>query len=286
MKYYTLFLPVAFLCTPTFVYGACSSTNLMRCLDSSCAINIGANPAARCQYCGSASAGDPDKTVAMKSVSTGASKYVITDKELKNAPKDPGERYVWTTQKCMEKVQGCTAENISDIYDVLISQSCKAAGISANISNLAKKINTAKNQNSCSSDITACITNDNHCGAGYIKCESESDFDKHFADCGVASTGCETYLSDIRTTLSSARASAFKNADTILQNIVVAYQNARQQKLNSTNQGCKNGSAKSECVKMVCANNMRHKCDTGFAYEETLANELCKFYDVACDRLK
>ena len=87
---------------PGFVYGAgCSTANLIRCLDSACAINIGANPAARCQYCGSSSAGEPEKSMAMKSVSAGsAAKYTISDKELKKAPDDPGERYVWATKKC------------------------------------------------------------------------------------------------------------------------------------------------------------------------------------------
>ena len=86
--------------------------------------------------------------------------------------------------------------------------------------------------------------------------------------------------------MAAERTNAFKNADAILQSIVTAYQNARQQKLNSANNGCADGSSKKTCVLAVCNNNMRHKCDTGYEYEETLANELCKFYDVACARLK
>ena len=78
------------LMAPTLVYGACSVANLTRCLDSVCAINIGANPAARCQYCGSSNAGEPTKSAGMKSISAGASaKYVISDKELKSAPTEP-----------------------------------------------------------------------------------------------------------------------------------------------------------------------------------------------------
>lgn len=287
MKQHILFFTIATLCVPMFAYGACSTANLTRCLDSSCAINIGANPAARCQYCGSATAGTPSKSSAMKSISAGsATKYIISDKELKNAPSDPGERYVWTTQKCLEKVSGCTAEDVSDIYDELISQSCKAAGISAEFVNLAKNAAKEKTENTCSTEMTSCITNDKHCGAGYTKCESDSDFTKHFSNCGVESNGCEKFLSSIKTNLIAARDSAFKNANAILQSVVTAYQNARKQKLNSTNNGCKNGSAKKTCIANVCNNNMRHKCDTGYEYEETLANELCKFYDTACARLK
>ena len=133
------------LISPTLVYGACSVANLTRCLDSVCAINIGANPAARCQYCGSSSAGEPTKSTAMKSVSAGASaKYIISDKELKKAPSDPGERYVWGTKLCLEKLSGCTPDDVEENYDNLIEQSCKAAGISADFVNLAKKANEKK----------------------------------------------------------------------------------------------------------------------------------------------
>ena len=87
MKYRLLFLSVNLLFAPTLVFGACSVANLTRCLDSVCAINIGANPAARCQYCGTNSAGEPAKSGTMKSISAGtSSKYIISDKELKNAP--------------------------------------------------------------------------------------------------------------------------------------------------------------------------------------------------------
>ena len=286
MKYHVLILPVAILCAPSFVYGACSTANLTRCLDSVCAINIGANPAARCQYCGSASAGDPTKSTAMKNVSAGsATKYIISDKELKSAPTDPGQRYIWATQKCLEKVSGCTTDDVSDTYDELISKSCQAAGIADSFTNLAKKANTAKTQTTCSNDITSCIIDDKHCGTGYAKCESESDFDKHFADCGVLSNGCETYLSDIRASVYAARANAFKNADAILKSIIASYQDARQQKLISTEQGCKDGSSKQQCIKNVCAN-MHNKCSPETEYETVVADELCKFYDIACDRLK
>ena len=80
MKYRTLFSVIGLLLSPTFAFGACSIANLTRCLDSVCGINMGANPAARCQYCGSSSAGQPSKSTAMKTVSAGAStKYIITD---------------------------------------------------------------------------------------------------------------------------------------------------------------------------------------------------------------
>ena len=287
MKYRDLFFTLLCFSVPSVVFGACSIANLNRCLDSACAINIGANPAARCQYCGSASAGEPAKSNAMKSISAGASaKYVLSDKELKKAPKDPGERYVWATAQCLKKVSGCNAEDVSDNYDPLIEQSCKAAGIAADFANLAEKANAEKSKSSCTSEITSCLINEKRCNADYRKCESDADFDKYYSECSVLSTGCDSYSKEIRSKLIASRNDAVKNADEILNNIVLAYQKSREDKLNNIKAGCKDNTAKKKCISMVCNNNMRHKCELGFEYEETLADLLCKFYDTACDRLK
>ena len=281
-----IFFNILFI-SPTFVYGACSVANLTRCLDSVCAINIGANPAARCQYCGSSAAGEPSKSTAMKSISAGSSaKYTISDKELKKAPSDPGERYVWGTRLCLEKVSECTPDDVSDNYDVLIEQSCKAAGIATDFEKLAQKVNEQKTQSSCSTEINACVIDAKRCNADYRNCESDSDFDKYFAECGVLSTGCDEYLTKIRSDLTSSRKSMFANAEKLLQSIISTYKSEREQKLASAQTSCKNNKAKLECVDRVCKSNLRNKCAVGFDYERAVAEQLCKFYDTACQRLK
>ena len=287
MKYHLVFLIFSLFFAPTFAFGACSVANLTRCLDSACAININANPAARCQYCGSSAAGTPAKSTAMKSISAGSSaKYNISDKDLKKAPSDPGERYVWATRICLEKVSGCTAEDVSDNYDSLIEKSCTAAGISAQMSNLIEKSNKQKGQTECSNEISVCLVNDKHCLADYTQCESDADFDKHFSDCAVAATGCDSFTKDIRSKLIAARDTAIKTGDEILERIVSAYQTAREKKLNGAQQSCKDNSSYKKCVAMVCDTNMPHKCDDKHTYEETLANQLCEFHKIACTRLK
>ena len=272
---------------PTFVYGACSITNLTRCLDSVCAINIGANPAARCQYCGSASAGTPTKSTTMRNVSVGVStRYTISDKELKKAPSDPGERYVWATEQCLKKVSGCKPDDVTDNYDSLIEQSCTAAGIATEFADLAQEINEQKSQSSCSSEITTCVVNAKRCTADYRKCESDSDLDRYFSECSVLSTGCDEFLTNIRSTLTTARNTAIANADKLLQNIVNSYKAAREQKLENARASCENNQATQDCISRVCKTNMRNKCEVGFEYEKTVAGQLCKFYDTACERLK
>ena len=287
MRYHNLFLAMGLLFVPHFAFGACSTKNLTRCLDSVCAINIGANPAARCQYCGSASAGTPSTAGVMKNVTVGsAAKYTISDKELKKAPTDPGQRYIWATEQCLNKVSGCNTEDVTDIYDSLIEQSCKAAGISADMTNLTKKTNQQKNNSTCFKEISTCIVNNKRCLADYRNCESDADFDKYFSECSVAAHGCDSFASAIRSTLIATRDNAIKNAAAALQNLITVHQNDRNTKLASTQQSCKDNSAKQNCIKTVCADNMRHKCDNGFEYEKTLAEQLCKFYDIACSRLK
>ena len=285
MKYRLLFLTINLLFAPTVVFGACSVANLTRCLDSVCAINVGANPAARCQYCGSDSAGIPTKSNTMKNISAGtSSKYNVSSKELKNAPTDPGERYAWGTRLCLEKVSGCNADDVTDNYDKLIEQSCRAAGISIEMANLVKKANTVKTQNTCATEIESCIVDEKHCSANYKNCKSDSDFDKYFSQCSVASTGCESFLANIRKTLISFRANAFSNTEKLLKNIVASYQSDRSQRLSTAQTGCKNSKATKNCIERVCSNNMRNKCSD--RNEQAAAESLCKFYDTACERLK
>ena len=285
MKYRLLFLSVNLLFAPTVVFGACSVANLTRCLDSVCAINIGANPAARCQYCGTDSAGEPSKSGIMKSISAGASsKYIVSDKELKSAPTSAGERYAWGTRLCLEKIPDCTTDDVDNNYDRLIEQSCRAAGISAEMTNLTKKIKTVKNQTTCASEIESCMVDEKHCSANYKNCKSDSDFNNYFSQCSVASNGCESYLSNIKNTLASFRANSFANADKLLKNIVSAYQSNRNQRLTTAQSGCKNNKATNDCITRVCQNNMRNKCAN--ENEKSAARELCKFYDTACERLK
>jgi len=285
MKYRLLFLSVNLLFAPTVVFGACSVANLTRCLDSVCAINIGANPAARCQYCGTDSAGEPLKSGIMKSISAGASsKYIVSDKELKSAPTSAGERYAWGTRLCLEKIPDCTTDDVDNNYDKLIEQSCRAAGINAEMVNLTKKIKTVKNQTTCATEIESCMVDEKHCSANYKNCKSDSDFNNYFSQCSVASNGCESYLSNIKKTLASFRANSFANAEKLLKNIVSAYQSNREQKLSVAQSGCKMNKATNDCINRVCENNMRNKCAN--ENEKSAARELCKFHDNACERLK
>ncbi|MBD5391678.1 hypothetical protein HDR66_02635 [bacterium] len=290
MNKHTLFLGIILLIAPGIANAAaasCSKASLTRCLDSVCAINSAANPAARCQYCGTSSAGEPPAKSAMKSVSAGASsKNTLTDKELKSAPSDPGERYTWATTQCLKKVANCTPDDVSATYDSLIEQSCRAAGVSAQMATLRAAANKKKTKTSCQTDITTCLTAAKYCNADYSGCSSEADFDKFFAACSVEATGCDEYVSTLRTELFASRNDSIKGTDEAIDAIVLAYQDARKSKLAKARADCTDNAGRDACVTSVCERSMPNKCATGSQWEKSAAIQLCKFYDVACATLK
>lgn len=289
MKTHTLYFVAAVLLIPGTSLGAttCSRANLTRCLDSACAINISSNPAARCQYCGTASAGAAPTDNGMRSISVGSSaKYNISDKDLKKAPTDPSERYAWAAKQCIKKVSGCTADDVADVYDELIEQSCKAAGISAEFTALASEIGQERTQTVCSNEIKNCVILDKNCGADYRQCTENADFDRVFAACSVESSGCDSHISGIRDTLIASRDNAVENREKLLANIVKTYQTARENRLKAARAQCENGAGRDDCVETVCQNNMINQCADGHADERSMAIQLCKFYDTACAALK
>lgn len=261
----------------------CSRANLTRCLDSACALNISANPAARCQYCGTSDAGSP-KTANLRGVFTGSTKYNISDKDLKSAPTDPGERYVWATRKCMEKLPDCTTDDVSETYDSLIEQSCKAAGINAKMDVLQAKLTKTQSSVSCENNISACVTGDQNCASDFARCLTDSDFARIFAECSVAATGCDQYTSGIKEKLMARRTNSFESKDASIDAIVATYQANRQNKLNTIRSGCADGSMYDSCFKSACENNTKTNCGT--AQEKTIATALCKFFEIACGTIK
>lgn len=264
---------------------SCSRANLTRCLDSVCAINVSSNPAARCQYCGTANAGTP-KT-GMRSVSVGASaKYNISEKELKKAPSEPFQRYAWAAEQCLKKVTGCTTDDVSDVYDSLIEQSCKAAGVAADMKSLAASAAQGPTASACKAGVEKCVIGDERCGADFSNCKSDAELDKVLSLCAVEATGCDTFMSDIRAELVAQRDTALKNAERLTKAIIASYENARAQKAEAAKSICANNSGREACVKRVCATNMVNKCAAGFESEVAMATQLCKFYDVACNTLK
>lgn len=291
MKIQNIFLlACGFLVIPygAHAVAACSKANLTRCLDSVCAINVSSNPAARCQYCGSSSAGTPPKNSGMKSVGVGqSSKYTLSEKELKKAPTSgPGELYAWATVQCVTKVQGCSPDDVTDVYDPLIEQSCKAAGIDAQLTTLRENAKNKPTKASCQSKIRSCVIAATRCNYDYRACENDTDLDKYFSECSIEATDCDQYTAAIKKDLITARDTAIENVENTINGIIKAYQTTRENRLASIRKSCQNNATMDTCVQSVCNRNMSNKCDADFPGEKTMAIQLCKFYEIACNTLK
>lgn len=260
----------------------CSRVNLTRCLDSACAINIGVNPAARCQYCGTASAGAP-VTKGLSNVTAGQStKYALTAKELGVAPSDPGRRYMWATTECIKKLPDCTTDDVSAVYDKLIEQSCKSAGVSIQIANTIENISAKPTKTKCTETLNTCINK--KCGTGFDACTTDADFDRFIAECATDATGCDEYIADFRKTITADRQKVYANRENAVQSLIENYQTVRENKLTNARNACNNKTASASCVNTVCATNMPGKCEGDT--EKAMATQLCKFYDTACTVLK
>lgn len=260
----------------------CSTVNLTRCLDSVCAINVSVNPAARCQYCGTTSAGTP-VTKGLSNVTVGQStKYALTAKELQVAPSDPGKRYMWATTECIKKLPGCTTDDVSRIYDKLIEQSCKSAGVAIQIANTMENMAAKPTKTKCNDTLNTCITK--KCGPGFDSCTSDTDFDRFIAECATDATGCDEYLADFRKSVSTEREHTYANRESTLDTLIQNYKTTRENKLANARSACDKKTASESCIKTTCANNMPGKCEGDI--EKSMATQLCKFYDTACTVLK
>lgn len=286
MKYKSLLFIVSLCVTAalnTHAASKCSKSNLTRCLDSACAINLGMNPAARCQYCGTSSAGTAPANKGLTSITAGQStKYALSDKELKIAPSDPGKRYMWATTECIKKLPDCTTDDVSDTYDKLIEQSCKSAGISMQISSAMEKANKKPTKTKCTETFNLCMNS--KCGAAFDTCDSDADFDRFVSECATDATGCDEYITELRKNSANERKRAIDNRENQLQSIVENYKTTREYQLTNARNGCERNTETKSCVETVCAKNMRGKCKT--ERETSMAEQLCAFYKTACAVLK
>ena len=261
----------------------CSKSNLNRCLDSACAINIGVNPAARCQYCGTSSAGTPPTQKGITNITAGQStKYALTEKELKVAPTDPGRRYIWATTECIKKLPDCTTDDVSASYDKLIEQSCKAAGVSMQTTKAVADLNAKPTKPKCSEAFSACLAK--KCGTSFETCEQDADFDRFIAECATDTTGCDEYIAEFRKSSTEERKKIYATREQVLKNLVNEYQNNRKTRMETARNSCNKNGAKKSCTDTVCNMYMVGKCAE--STEKAMADQLCKFYETACTVLK
>lgn len=281
---------VAFICAVAPIFGAsaavskCQKTNMQRCLDSACAINIGMNPSARCQYCGTSSAGNPPSQKGLTSITAGQStKYTLNAKELEVAPSDPGRRYIWATTECIKKLPDCTTDDVSTIYDKLIEQSCKAAGVNMQISAAMKNMAKKPTKAACTETLGLCMNE--KCGTAFEKCEDDAVFTRAIAECAAEATGCDDNIAAFRTEITNDRKSTYNQREGVLNTLVKNYQSKRESQLAGTKSDCQTNASFNSCVINICNTGMPNKCDNDKT-EKSMAERLCQYYKTACTTIK
>jgi len=291
------------LCTFAFApranAAACNVPNLVKCLDSACAINQDTFIGARCALCGTdlaASSIKQDSTYklgggvpAMQALSLGKQTGVtFTDAELKAAPTSAGARYSWAAGACIQKITGCVADDVAANYDKLIQQSCQAV-LSANDYAAAMKPKPAKTADGCQTDMQNYMMDATRCGLNFANCPlsgtDDSIFDKFFS-AALVDTKCDAFAATLKTQMKSARDGYFAAYDANLQKIVSGMQAARTARLTSITASCNDGSAMASCVATACALMPNNCPSTGGANEKSYAATLCAWVSTACNRLK
>ncbi len=281
-KVCSLFFYMCTVASPAFA--VCNSLNLTRCLDSACVQNSG-DTGDRCRLCGTdLASGAKNNAPAMKSLSIGSSsKIILSDDDLATAPATAGSRYSWATEKCIKKVDGCTADDVTKNYDSLIEQSCKSVITEKSYSKALSAQNVTKSVDSCNIDIAGCLTADLRCGSDWSRCSDESVYSILFSECSI-STGCSDLVQGSKPTIDALRVSGLNARKVSVENITKKYSALRESKIKDANDAC-SGNGKQICITNICKS-MANNCEEDFEDEKKLAEYFCKYVDTACEKLK
>ncbi|MDR0803558.1 MAG: hypothetical protein LBO08_00505 [Rickettsiales bacterium] len=282
-KFYYLFFILFSFAMPAALHAACSSLNLQTCLDSACNLNS-MDHGERCNLCGGGSGNSSRESTGLQSLSLGASKYALTDKELKNAPTgNAGQRYIWATDQCLKKVVDCTPDNVDGLYDKLIETSCKAIGIDNAFASAKTKIESEKTEDACRGLVQACMTRDSKCLADWSGCFETADFDRIISAC-LIEEDCGRHGAALRTGMTALVRASETRYDNIAPAITQKYAAARESKLREAQDQCK-PTGKDACISNMCGH-FANKCSADAPNEKIMANLLCKYFDTACAKLK
>ncbi|MDR2685487.1 MAG: hypothetical protein LBB23_01785 [Rickettsiales bacterium] len=271
----------------------CRIPDLTNCIDSACAKDLSTDPGSRCTLCGSERASNIAKskkdtyigagfapTFQSLSIGAGNPKLLISDREMKNAPDAPDERYAWSIGMCIGKVPNCTNDDARDEYDKLIKESCRAFMTAEEYDAATSKVAAEKSKDECKTLIGSCMTNEARCGAGWVNCKAnmpDSAFDQFYSSC-LLDSGCAdkggAILAELKTMAKSVD-------DIIDKRLADAKQNAadaRKARWETWAQSCSNShEARSKCVENYCWMFDEALGVNGTTSAKTMGTTSCKF---------
>ncbi|MDR3208777.1 MAG: hypothetical protein LBT45_02920 [Rickettsiales bacterium] len=293
IKFFGIAFALVLLCASHGFAAKCKVSDLQKCLDSACHDDM--DSGSRCYNCGTSLAKRPEKqkyalgdTPEMKSLSVGkSSKNTISDKDLKKAPSDPGERYKWATAECVKKLKDCSPEDATENYDKLIDQSCKIALGDSDYESSMKKAAVKKTSDQCNAELSLCLLSAGKCDGNMLKCEEDDEFNRNFSACAVEAAGCGEFVTALRDKMKKQRDDMVAKRESRLSDLVKLRRMEREEKLAAASRICNGG--KDACILEMCGNLPNGLDENGLCgdgEEKIMSATLCKFVDIACDRLK
>jgi hypothetical protein len=293
IKFIGIFVALAVVCAPDGFAAKCKTSDLQKCLDSVCLDDM--DSGSRCYMCGTSVAKKPEKqkyalgdTPEMQSLSLGkSSKNTISEKDLKKAPSEPGERYQWASAECVKKLKDCSPDDVTESYDKLIDQSCKIALGASDYEASMKKAAIKKTSNQCDSEISLCLLSENKCGGNMLNCEEDSEFNRNYSACAVEASKCDEFVTTLRDKMMRQRDDMVAKKKSRLSDLVKLRQLEREEKMAAAGRVCNGG--KDACIIEMCGNLPNGLDENGLCgdrNEKIWASSMCKFVDIACDRLK
>jgi hypothetical protein len=182
----------------------------------------------------------------------------------------------------MQKIPGCTSDDINRVYNPLIETSCRAAA-----DNMARNANAGpvlKTNAECQNEIVKCMSA--RCGANWTDCTDNSAFDQRWSTCLInARCDSATDTASMKTELNAMRTDYFARIDARITSNAATRKSERENRVRTTKTSCENGSAKRNCITNICGN-LPNKCANNHASENQMATNLCKFIDIACEQIK
>ncbi|MCL1786032.1 MAG: hypothetical protein FWG39_02685, partial [Alphaproteobacteria bacterium] len=258
-KFFALCLMPYALCAGTAQAAACHVPNLIKCLDSACVSGLAGDATVRCALC--------DSAAVPLNRNPSAQRASATTLETRDAPERGLGRYAWAGTECLQKISGCTSSDIHDNYDKLIEQSCNAAIANMDRAGAPDK-SEQNNPDKCQNQLYECMNR--RCGAEWGTCAADADFDRNFSACLVgASCASDINTSQIKSDIKTIRDKTRAASEARPEQIAEKHRGNRRARhvtgtltAEQTEQQCKDGRLKQNCINNVCAN-FTNKCSDG-----------------------
>jgi len=257
------------------------------------------NPASRCYMCGTSAAEgarppeDPRErqrqAPQMQTLALGgSSRNTISDRDLRDAPRRPEDRYLWAQQQCLTLLSDCTERDIEDNYDRLIEQACHIAMNDIEFNVALREAAVRKTEDTCNTELSQCLLGANRCGPNMLECESNEDFNRNFSACAVYVGGCDDFTTALRSRMMTQRDEMIAQRGRRVQELAELRRNEREHRWQQATGMCQDDRGFNACVIEMCGNFPIGLVD-GICQdqEETRwARQICEFVRTACQRLR